>query len=89
MVSGGDDVEAIIAAIITGLLTAGAAIYGSKAANDKTVAVLEERMASMREDIQRLERKQEESNRIKERLAIVERDVKTAWGRIDELREMR
>ena len=41
---------------------------------------------ALRKDILRLERKQEESNRIKERLIITEENMKAAWIRIDELR---
>lgn len=76
--------EGIIAAVITGVLAALASIYASRAANDKTIAVLNERMNSMGEDIARLERKQEEANKVKERVALLEHDGKTLFRRLDE-----
>jgi uncharacterized membrane protein YciS (DUF1049 family) len=40
----------------------------------------------LREDIKRLEHKQEESNKVKERTIISEENIKAIWKRIDELR---
>ena len=68
--------EAIISAIITGVIAALASIYAAHSANEKTVAVLNERIENVKEDISRLEKKQEEANNIKVRLAVAEHDIK-------------
>ncbi len=41
-------------------------------------------LAEVRKDIQRLEEKQDKHNNLIERTAVLERDMKTAWKRIDE-----
>ena len=68
--------ESIIASLITGVIAALASIYASHASNEKTVAVLNERIENVKEDISRLEKKQEEANNIKVRLAVAEHDIK-------------
>lgn len=72
--------EGIIASIITGLIAAASSIYASHVANDKTVAVLNERIKNVKEDIKRLEMKQDEANNIKVRLAIAEHDIYNLKG---------
>ena len=67
--------EAIIASVITGFIAALSSIYASRVANDKTVAVLNERIKNVKEDIKRLEEKQDEANNIKVRLAVAEHDI--------------
>ena len=67
--------EAIIASVITGFIAALSSIYASRVANDKTVAVLNERIKNVKEDIKRLEEKQDEANNVKVRLAIVEHEI--------------
>lgn len=44
-------------------------------------------LAEVRKDIQRLEEKQDKHNNLIERTAVLERDMKTAWKRIDENKE--
>lgn len=68
--------ESIIASIITGVIAAFASIYAAHISNEKTVAVLNERIENVKEDISRLEKKQEEANNIKVRLAVAEHDIK-------------
>lgn len=41
-------------------------------------------LAEVRKDIQRLEEKQDQHNNLIERTAVLERDMKTAFKRIDE-----
>lgn len=41
-------------------------------------------LSEVRKDIQRLEEKQDKHNNLIERTAVLERDMKTAWKRIDE-----
>lgn len=67
--------ESIIASIITGVIAALASIYAAHISNEKTVAVLNERIENVKEDIKRLEKKQDETNNVKIRLAVVEHDV--------------
>jgi hypothetical protein len=40
----------------------------------------------LNENIRRLERKQEEANKVKERTIISEENIKAIWKRVDELR---
>lgn len=68
--------ESIIASIITGVIAAFASIYAAHISNEKTVAVLNERIENVKQDISRLEKKQDETNNVKIRLAVVEHDVK-------------
>ena len=72
--------EVLLTAIITGLLTAGASIITTKISNDKTQAVMVYR-------IEELTKKVEKHNQVIERTAIIERDLKTAWRQIDELKQ--
>ena len=44
-------------------------------------------LSEVRKDIQRLEEKQDKHNNLVERTAVLERDMKTAWKRIDENKE--
>ena len=67
--------ESIVASIMTGVIAAFASIYAAHISNEKTVAVLNERIENVKQDISRLERKQDETNNVKIRLAVVEHDV--------------
>ena len=44
-------------------------------------------LTEVRKDIQRLEEKQDKHNNLIERTAVLERDMKTAWKRIDDNKE--
>lgn len=72
--------EVIIASVITGMITAIASIVASHMNNMKTIAVLNERMDNMNEKINKLEKKQDEANNVKVRLAIVEHEVYNMKG---------
>ena len=65
----------IIGSIISGLV----ALFVASIQHSKTTALIEYR-------IDQLEKKVDDSNHVKERTAINERDIKTSFSRIDELR---
>lgn len=69
------DYSIIIVAAISFLGT----LCGSYFSNNKTTALIAYRL-------QQLEEKVEKHNSVIERMAIVERDLKTAWKNIDELK---
>lgn len=48
----------------------------------------EDTVAEIKRDIRRLEEKQDKHNSLIERMAIVERDMKTAFKNIDEIKEV-
>lgn len=70
------DLSSIIVAGIAFLGT----VFGSYFANNKTTALVTYRLSQ-------LEEKVEKHNHLVERMVIVERDLKTAWRQIDEIRE--
>lgn len=49
--------------------------------------VLKLELENIKERLGRIEKKQDDANHVRERVAILERDNKTAFNRIDELRE--
>lgn len=57
-----------------------AALAKYEAVNDKNIEVIQR-------DIKRLEEKQDKYNHLQERTVILERDLKTAFNRIDDLKE--
>lgn len=70
--------------IIIAVLGLVGAVIGSYMANNKTQALLNYRMDAMEKKLDKAEKDLEP---IKERVTILERDNKTAFSRIDELRE--
>lgn len=66
----------IIGALISGIVS----LVVSSHQHSKSMAVIEYR-------IQELEKKMDKHNNLIERMAIVERDLKTAFNRIDENKE--
>lgn len=70
-----------IASAIVGILTAGAALYGTLSANKKTEALIQYRMDQIEKQVNKL-------LPLSERVAILERDTKAIWKRIDEIKEM-
>ena len=70
--------------IIIAVLGLVGAVIGSYMANNKTQALLNYRMDAMEKKLDKAEKDLEP---IKERVTILERDSKTAFNRIDELRE--
>lgn len=68
-----------MAEIIIAILSLVGALAGSYMANNKTQALIGYR-------IDELEKKVEKHNNVIERTIVLERDVKTAFNRIDEIR---
>lgn len=61
-------------------------LVGLYITSDKTQAVFKNELGHIKEDVARLERKQEESNRLKERMVVQEFTSEAQWKRIDEMR---
>ena len=61
-------------------------LVGIYVTSDKTQAVFKNELGHIKEDVARLERKQEESNRLKERMVAQEITSDAQWRRIDEIR---
>lgn len=69
-------IATVIGSIVSGLV----ALFVASIQHSKTSALIEYRL-------DQLEKKVDESNHVKERTVVVERDLKTAFNRIDELRD--
>lgn len=69
-----------ITEIIVAVVAFGGTLIGSYFANNKVVTLMNYRL-----DL--LEKKQDKYNNVIERVTVMERDMKTAFNRIDELRE--
>lgn len=67
-------------AIIVAVLSMAGTLAGSFFSNNKTTALITYR-------IQQLEEKVNKHNNLVERMAIVERDLKTAYNKIDDLKD--
>ena len=83
--------ESIIAAIIAAVLTASASVYAARLSNEKTVAVLTERLDNYRKStdnkIESLSDHVEKHNGLVERMIKLEMETGTQWRRIDELQK--
>lgn len=77
----------VITAIISGLCVAIPTIISVIVSSNTRDAVNEERIKHLSEKMDDLSVKVERHNHLVERIAVVERDVKTAFNRIDELRK--
>ncbi|MCI7303138.1 MAG: hypothetical protein SOR93_12130 [Clostridiales Family XIII bacterium] len=77
--------------IITSLITAGALILVQIIISRKQQRIQDVKneyvIKEVQDDIKRLEDKQDKHNSLIERMVVVERDLKTAWKNIDELKE--
>ncbi|MCU7379912.1 hypothetical protein OBO34_16340 [Clostridiales Family XIII bacterium ASD5510] len=77
--------------IITSLITAGALILVQIIISRKQQRIQDVKneyvIKEVQGDIKRLEDKQDKHNSLIERMVVVERDLKTAWKNIDELKE--
>lgn len=69
----------IIGEVVVAILALIGSVIGSALANNKTQALIGYR-------IDELEKKVEKHNQVIERTVVLERDVKTAFNRIDEVR---
>jgi len=65
--------------IVAGLALIGT-LAGSYFANNRTTAVLEMRMRSLEEKVNK-------HNQVVERMAVAEQSLKAAWHQIDEIKE--
>lgn len=77
--------------IIASLITAGALILVQIIISRKQQRIQDVKneyvIKEVQDDIKRLEDKQDKHNSLIERMVVVERDLKTAWKNIDELKE--
>lgn len=77
--------------IITALITGGALIIVQIIISRKQQRIQDVKneyvIKEVQDDIKRLEDKQDKHNSLIERMVVVERDLKTAWKNIDELKE--
>lgn len=89
--------EAILGSIIVAVLGMIGNIIVATASANKSQAVMEtkieafekrtdEKFSDVKEQIENLEKKQDKHNNLVERVAVLERDNKTAFNRIDDLR---
>lgn len=69
--------------IVIGLIAAVSAVIGSFLANNKNVAVLQERIKDIKGDISVLSNRVDKHNNLVERMAVVEQSTKSAHHRID------
>ena len=76
------EVTTLVVALIAGLASFG----GSLLANNKTQAVMHEQILNIREDIATLSNRVDKHNNLIERTAVLERDVKTVFSKIDDIK---
>lgn len=77
----------VTAALISGVCVAAPTIIATIVNNSAHDRVTDERMNFITEKIEKLTQKVEKHNHLVERMAIVERDLKTAWRKIDEMKD--
>ncbi|WP_315523913.1 hypothetical protein [Pseudoramibacter alactolyticus] len=77
----------VTAALISGVCVAVPTIIATIINNNAHDQVTDERMKSTSEKIEELSERVNKHNNLIERMAIVERDLKTAWRKIDEMQE--
>lgn len=79
----------VVTALISGLCVAVPTIISVIVTANARNAVVEERIKFLTEKFDNLSDRVTKHNQLVERVAIVERDLKTAFNRIDEIREER
>lgn len=72
--------------VIVGILALLGTMIGSYFANNKNVAVMQEQLKNVREDIQTLSVRVDKHNNLVERMAKVEASAKSAHNRLDEIK---
>lgn len=81
----------LLQAIIPSLITAGGLIAVQYIISTKQQRIQDVKneyvIKEIKDDIKRLETKQDKHNSLMERMVVVERDLKTAWKSIDEIKE--
>ena len=80
---------AIVTALISGLCVAIPTIISVIVTSNARDAVNEERILHLSEKMDELTQKVEKHNHLVERVAVIERDMKTAFNRLDDLRGSR
>ena len=78
--------DSIIVALISGAITLIGIFISAKGTTDKMTQKLEVHQAVTENKIDTLQKQVEKHNSIIERTFVLERDVKTAFNRIDEIR---
>lgn len=68
--------EAVIAAVISGVLTGVVSLFGFILANGKDMAVLKEQVSGLRRDMTDMKKDMDKTNHIKERTLELEGDMK-------------
>lgn len=71
--------------IIVAVLAFMGTLAGSYFANNKNIAVMQEQIKNVREDIQTLSGRVDKHNNLVERMATVEASTKSAHKRLDEM----
>lgn len=77
----------VTAAIVSGVCVAVPTIITTLVNNSAHNKVIDERMKLTSEKIEELSERMNKHNNLIERMAIVERDLKTAWRQIDDIKE--
>ncbi|MBM6968685.1 hypothetical protein [Pseudoramibacter alactolyticus] len=77
----------VTAAIVSGVCVAVPTIIATIVNNSAHDQVTDERMKSTIDKIEELSERVNKHNNLIERMAIVERDLKTAWRQIDNIKE--
>ena len=78
--------EGVTAALITGAASIIAIIVSTMVQSSSTKKLMEYQINELKGDILRLDDKVNKHNNLIERMAVVERDVKSAHHRIDEIK---
>lgn len=79
----------VTSAIISGVCVAAPTIIATIVNNNSHNQVIDERMKSTSDKIEELSERVNKHNNLIERMAVVERDLKTAWRKIDEFQEQK
>ncbi|WP_281671996.1 hypothetical protein [Pseudoramibacter alactolyticus] len=77
----------VTSAIISGVCVAAPTIIATIVNNNSHNQVIDERMKSTSDKIEELSERVNKHNNLIERMAVVERDLKTAWRQIDDIKE--
>lgn len=79
--------DSITTALITGAITLIVCLINNRAQMNKVVAALDKNNALFAYRVEQLEKKMDKHNNVVERMFKVESDLKTAFIKIDELKE--
>lgn len=79
--------DSVITALITGAITLVVCLINNRSQMNKVVAALDKNNALFVYRVEQLEKKVDKHNNVVERMFKVESDLKTAFVKIDELKE--